>query len=58
MRHDDVTDSQPTSTPLLEQNACQANPRAIVTPQGKIGFGIVPVEQDQWLALEEVVIES
>lgn len=34
------------------------NQYAIVTPQGKFGFGIVPVEQDQWLALEEVVIES
>jgi hypothetical protein len=33
------------------------NQYAIVTPQGKLGFGIVPVEHEQWLTLEQVKIE-
>lgn len=34
------------------------NQYAIVTPQGRFGFGLVPVEQEQWLTLEQVKIES
>lgn len=33
------------------------NQYAIVTPQGKLGFGIVPVAQEQTLLLEQVTIE-
>lgn len=33
------------------------NQYAIVTPQGKLGFGIVPVAQEQALLLEQVTIE-
>ena len=31
---------------------------AVVTPQGKIRFGIAPVESDQSLIVESVVIED
>jgi hypothetical protein len=34
------------------------NQYAIVTPQGRFGWGIVPVERDQTLILEDVVIEA
>jgi hypothetical protein len=34
------------------------NQYAIVTPQGRFGFGIVPVEREQSLILEEVAIET
>jgi len=34
------------------------NQYAVVTPQGKFGFGIVPVEHEQSLTLEQVKIES
>ncbi len=34
------------------------NQYAIVTPQGRFGFGIVPVEREQSLILENVTIES
>jgi hypothetical protein len=34
------------------------NQYAIVTPQGQFGFGVVPVEHEQTLALEHVAIES
>lgn len=33
------------------------NQYAVVTPQGKLGFGIVPVEREQSLTLEQVTIE-
>lgn len=33
------------------------NQYAVVTPQGRFGFGIVPVERDQTLVLEDIVIE-
>ncbi len=34
------------------------NQYAVVTPQGKLRFGIVPVEREQTLVLEHVLIES
>lgn len=34
------------------------NQYAVVTPQGRFGFGIIPVERDQALILEDVVIET
>jgi len=33
------------------------NQHAIVTPQGRIRFGVTPVAREQWLALDEVAIE-
>ena len=33
------------------------NQYAIVTPQGRIRFGVQPVIREQWLALDEVAIE-
>jgi hypothetical protein len=33
------------------------NQYAIVTPQGKLGFGIVPVEREQSLFVEHIVVE-
>lgn len=33
------------------------NQYAVVTPQGRLGFGIVPVEREQTLTLEQVTIE-
>lgn len=34
------------------------NQYAVVTPQGRLGFGIVPVERDQSLIIERITIES
>lgn len=34
------------------------NQYAVVTPQGQFGFGIIPVERDQALILEDVTIEN
>ncbi len=34
------------------------NQYAVVTPQGRLGFGIVPVDQEQTLVLEQVQIEE
>ncbi len=34
------------------------NQYAVVTPQGRFRFGVVPVERDQTLVLEQVVIEG
>jgi hypothetical protein len=34
------------------------NQYAVVTPQGKLSFGIVPVEREQTLVLESVRIED
>ena len=34
------------------------NQYAVVTPQGKLRFGIVPVEREQTLVLESILIES
>ncbi len=34
------------------------NQYAVVTPQGKLRFGIVPVKREQTLVLESIVIES
>jgi hypothetical protein len=33
------------------------NQYAVVTPQGKLGFGIVPVEREQSLTLEHITVE-
>ena len=33
------------------------NQYAVVTPQGRLGFGIVPVERDQSLIIERITIE-
>ena len=33
------------------------NQYAIVTPQGRIRFGVRPVLREQWLALDEIAIE-
>ncbi|NLE50571.1 MAG: hypothetical protein GX613_04135, partial [Chloroflexi bacterium] len=33
------------------------NQYAIVTPQGRIKFGVQPVIREQWLALDEIAIE-
>ena len=33
------------------------NQYAVVTPQGRFGWGIVPVEREQALVLEDVVIQ-
>lgn len=33
------------------------NQYAIITPQGKIGFGVTPILREQWLALDEIAIE-
>lgn len=34
------------------------NQYAIITPQGRIGFGVTPIPREQWLALDEIAIES
>lgn len=34
------------------------NQYAIVTPQGRVGFGVVPVPREQTLVVEHIVIES
>jgi hypothetical protein len=34
------------------------NQYAVVTPQGQFGFGYVAVEEQQWLAIESVLIET
>lgn len=33
------------------------NQHAIITPQGRIGFGVTPAPREQWLALDEITIE-
>lgn len=33
------------------------NQYAVVTPQGNLGFGFVPIEQPQWIALESISID-
>ncbi len=34
------------------------NQYAVVTPQGRLGFGLVDVQEEQWLRVESVEIES
>jgi hypothetical protein len=34
------------------------NQYAVVTPQGRLRFGVVPVERDQSLVIERIVIEN